>query len=292
MPVRRVVAHPKVKADRDRFAIERGPLVYCAEGADNGGQGAGQSLCRERCVSRPQERPDLLGGSRDHKMTRRRRSAAHLHSLLCLVPPRRRTRCASGSLPSPRRNSPRIAGETDSVEACFDGNRAEELQRPPSPRFTWWDHRGHQEWVERSFRTARRPSSVGGCIWFDDTGSGSLPRAAQVLARCSTSTARNGNPSKAYSANGVHPRWNKNNVVKFKPVLDIAGSARRKCSSSLISREEFLSGRQTRTQDRFEARSPVYSSNGVRTRSEAGVLSSNSIEMRSSFCSLKLTGFG
>ena len=38
MPVRRVLAHPNVQADRDRFAIERGPLVYCAEGADNSGQ--------------------------------------------------------------------------------------------------------------------------------------------------------------------------------------------------------------------------------------------------------------
>jgi hypothetical protein len=38
MPVRRVVAHAAVAADRDRFALERGPLVYCAEGADNGGR--------------------------------------------------------------------------------------------------------------------------------------------------------------------------------------------------------------------------------------------------------------
>jgi DUF1680 family protein len=37
MPVRRVVANPNVKADRNCFAIERGPLVYCAEGADNDG---------------------------------------------------------------------------------------------------------------------------------------------------------------------------------------------------------------------------------------------------------------
>lgn len=38
MPVRRVIARPEVKADLGRFAIERGPLVYCAEGADNGGR--------------------------------------------------------------------------------------------------------------------------------------------------------------------------------------------------------------------------------------------------------------
>ena len=35
MPVRTVKAHPAVVDDRGRIAVERGPLVYCAEGADN-----------------------------------------------------------------------------------------------------------------------------------------------------------------------------------------------------------------------------------------------------------------
>ena len=35
MPVRTVKAHPAVKDDRGRIAVERGPLVYCAEGVDN-----------------------------------------------------------------------------------------------------------------------------------------------------------------------------------------------------------------------------------------------------------------
>jgi len=37
MEVRRVTARPEVTADRDRAAIQRGPLVYCVEGADNNG---------------------------------------------------------------------------------------------------------------------------------------------------------------------------------------------------------------------------------------------------------------
>ena len=37
MPVRTVVASPRVSDDRGRIAVERGPLVYCAEGADNEG---------------------------------------------------------------------------------------------------------------------------------------------------------------------------------------------------------------------------------------------------------------
>jgi DUF1680 family protein len=37
MPVRQIVARQEVQSDRDRFAIQRGPLIYCVEGADNQG---------------------------------------------------------------------------------------------------------------------------------------------------------------------------------------------------------------------------------------------------------------
>jgi len=37
MPVRRVLANEKVEADTGKVAIERGPIVYCAEGPDNDG---------------------------------------------------------------------------------------------------------------------------------------------------------------------------------------------------------------------------------------------------------------
>src|SRR6185436_13950407 len=35
MPVRRVVAHDQVEADRNRVALQRGPIVYAAEWPDN-----------------------------------------------------------------------------------------------------------------------------------------------------------------------------------------------------------------------------------------------------------------
>ena len=38
MPVKRIRAHAKVEADKGRLAVERGPIVYCAEGCDNGGK--------------------------------------------------------------------------------------------------------------------------------------------------------------------------------------------------------------------------------------------------------------
>ena len=38
MPVRRVMAHEKVTEDSAKVALERGPIVYCAEWIDNGGK--------------------------------------------------------------------------------------------------------------------------------------------------------------------------------------------------------------------------------------------------------------
>jgi DUF1680 family protein len=36
MPVRRLYAHPQVRHDNGRVALQRGPLVYCIEEVDNG----------------------------------------------------------------------------------------------------------------------------------------------------------------------------------------------------------------------------------------------------------------
>ncbi len=38
MDIKRVVSRPEIKQDEDRVALQRGPIVYCVEGADNGGQ--------------------------------------------------------------------------------------------------------------------------------------------------------------------------------------------------------------------------------------------------------------
>ncbi|MCJ7486837.1 MAG: glycoside hydrolase family 127 protein, partial [Candidatus Aminicenantes bacterium] len=38
MPVRRVVAHDTVAADSGRVALQRGPVVFAAEGVDNDGR--------------------------------------------------------------------------------------------------------------------------------------------------------------------------------------------------------------------------------------------------------------
>jgi uncharacterized protein len=61
MPVRRVVAHAAVKEDAGKVAVERGPIVYCAEGVDNGGKVLAAALGDE-CRFSAEHKPDLLGG--------------------------------------------------------------------------------------------------------------------------------------------------------------------------------------------------------------------------------------
>lgn len=60
MEARRVVAHPSVSDNEGFVAVERGPLVYCAEGPDNGGR-ALNIVLPDGAALRPETRPDLLG---------------------------------------------------------------------------------------------------------------------------------------------------------------------------------------------------------------------------------------
>jgi DUF1680 family protein len=61
MPVERVYANSLVSADRGRVALQRGPVVYCLESADNGDQLDQVSLPRGSEI-RAQFEPGLLGG--------------------------------------------------------------------------------------------------------------------------------------------------------------------------------------------------------------------------------------
>lgn len=61
MPVRRVVADEKVKPNRGRVCVMRGPIVYCAEAIDNGGR-ALDLVLPDDAEFTAEHRPDLLGG--------------------------------------------------------------------------------------------------------------------------------------------------------------------------------------------------------------------------------------
>jgi hypothetical protein len=60
MPVRRVVSHQAVEGNRGRVALQRGPLVYAFEEADNG-PGVGERPLPRAAILEPRRREDLVG---------------------------------------------------------------------------------------------------------------------------------------------------------------------------------------------------------------------------------------
>ena len=89
MPVRRVVANEAVEADRGRVAVERGPLVYCAEWTDNDGR-VSNLVLPDNAMLAAEARPDLLGGRGHQGRCRgRQRKAGKIvseRSLSALIP--------------------------------------------------------------------------------------------------------------------------------------------------------------------------------------------------------------
>jgi hypothetical protein len=61
MPIRRVIALEAVEEDAGKVALERGPIVYCAEGADNGGRVLDLALL-DQAGLQAEFRPGFLGG--------------------------------------------------------------------------------------------------------------------------------------------------------------------------------------------------------------------------------------
>ena len=61
MPVERMLAHPKVRQDAGKVALQRGPVVYCLEEVDNGAELANVSLPRASQLTAAFD-PQLFGG--------------------------------------------------------------------------------------------------------------------------------------------------------------------------------------------------------------------------------------
>src|SRR5207244_4169495 len=63
MPVERVAAHPHVRQDVGCIALQRGPIIYCLEQADNGAQLASVVVPRDAHLTAAFDK-DLFGGVR------------------------------------------------------------------------------------------------------------------------------------------------------------------------------------------------------------------------------------
>jgi uncharacterized protein len=200
MPVQRVYANPKVEADQGRVALQRGPIVYCLEGIDNGGNLHNLVIPPDAKFT-AEKRADLLGGV---TVVRGNALALHqanwadsLYKLSSTVPGatniefmaipffananRQASEMMVWIAESPQKASAlppaTIASEAKvSASHCFASDTTAALndQLTPNssddkqiPRFTWWDHRGTKEWVQYDFEKAQTISSVE-VYWWDE----------------------------------------------------------------------------------------------------------------------------
>jgi hypothetical protein len=203
MPARRVVAHPSVKADEGRVAIERGPLVYTAEFADNGGRVTNLQLSDDAVLT-AQKRPDLLGGvtviTGQATAYRTKQEKIVTDTVpLTLIPYYAWAHRGKGEMavwlarePSKARPSPEATLAAQAKASSSEGGKVlqglNEQYEPTDSNdhtalyFHWWPKKNSTEWVQYDLAAPATVSETS-VYWFDDTGQGEcrIPRGWRVL---------------------------------------------------------------------------------------------------------------
>jgi DUF1680 family protein len=237
MPVRRVLAHENVVADRGRVAIERGPVLYCLEGADHGGRVLNLVLPDTAELS-PEHHADLLGGVtvlRGPAQEAYRTEGGEVQTkpaALTMIP--YYAWCHRGAnemavwlpktadlaqvplpptLASRSRASSSYCWPPDSVAAVNDQAEPADSNDHSLPRLTWWDHKGTAEWLQYDFDRPAKVEAVE-VYWFDDSGRGGcrVPESWRLLYR----DGEQWKPVEAEGSLGVAK--DQYNVVRFAPV--------------------------------------------------------------------------
>jgi DUF1680 family protein len=207
MPARRIFAHDSVAADHGRVAVERGPVVFCAEGGDQKEGVVHHLVLPDTAALETRFDTDLLGGV---QVVSARGTGIRLNEesgipegrpgKLTLIPyyawahrgkqPMEVWIARTASVAMPLR-PPTLASRAG-VKVSFGRNaRAVNDQLEPAssidqdvPNYHWWPHKGGTEWIQYDFE---RPVTVQetSVYWFDNTGMGQcrVPESWRVLYR-------------------------------------------------------------------------------------------------------------
>lgn len=206
MPVRRVAGNPKIAALRGQVALERGPVVYCLEGIDNGNS-VFDIVLPAKAKATPVAQPDLLGGvtvldvNGALRVIRTENGLTAASMKLTAIPyawwnNRGLSQMAVWlgrdaehvrPVPAPTAAS-KAKVSVSFVRGGMDTARLNDQQMPRNatdgfaPNFDFWPHKGGTEWISYQFE---KPEKVTGVTvsWFDDTGKGEcrVPKAWRLL---------------------------------------------------------------------------------------------------------------
>ena len=233
MPVRRVVAHDAVEADRGRVAVERGPLVYCAEWTDNEGK-VSNFVLPDGAALAAESRPDLLGGvvvikGEAEAVVEKAGKVVSEKKALTLIPYYAWANRGKGEMTVwlPRDSSKaRVAREPGlSAKAAVTASEGAVTPRRVNDQFEpessddaagymhWWPKKGTSEWIDYAFEAPVRVSEAS-VYWFDDTGGGGcrVPASWRILYQAGDDWLPV-SPAGPYSV--AKDAWN---TVTFKPV--------------------------------------------------------------------------
>lgn len=244
MPVRRVVANDQVIANRNRVALQRGPIVYAAEWPDNPNGKVRNIVLPDGNALSSEFRRDLLNGVQvirgratglafDAKGTVTRAEQPFMAIPYATWANRGRgqmavwlARADSAARPTPFPTvvttatiaaSPLPNGRGKNARNIIDGEEPASSS-DSTAYFDWWPVQGSKlEWIELTFE---KPSTVSSSdiYWFDDTGRGGVrvPAAWRLLYK-------SGNEWLPVQTSGtfdtVRHAWN---TIAFTPVTTAA----------------------------------------------------------------------
>jgi DUF1680 family protein len=205
MPVRTVVADEKVKADADKLAVQRGPVIYCAEWADNA-EGKVLDLVVNKDASFTTSFDTLFGGTQlirtSGKQSRRTLDGKIELSDnvdITLIPYALWNNRGAGQmmvwlptkgesakpLPAPTiafRSTVRASKVTRDLAAVNDQLEPANSNDHSIPYYHWWPEKDKWEWVEYDFEKPEKISKTK-VYWFDDGPDGGcrIPDEWEVL---------------------------------------------------------------------------------------------------------------
>ena len=204
MEIRILEANEKVKADQGKVAIQRGPIVYAAEWADNPGEEVLNLVFDENSKLTAEFKPDMLNGvpvikgkAARTKKTLDGEVVVSDKQQLTLIPYHVWANRGAGemrvwlpvekeaAIPSP---APTIAARSEisastEKESLRYLNDQLEPESSDSPfNYNWWPANDQTEWVQYNFE---KPEKVGKVkvYWFDDRPHGGcrIPASWKVL---------------------------------------------------------------------------------------------------------------
>jgi len=207
MPIRRVVAHENIEDDRGKVALQRGPIVYCAEWPDFEDGRVLNLLLPDDAALQAEYREDMLHGievirGKAFGLTRgdpgrpvEKREQDFLAipyyawahrgagEMVVWLP-----REESAARPLPGRTIASTSRVTVSrggdVAALNDQYEPKDSNDHSNRFFHWWPRKGTEEWVQYDFKKKEKISAVE-VYWFDDTGRGEcrIPESWRLMYR-------------------------------------------------------------------------------------------------------------